>query len=56
MNDDFGIGYCNISKCCTNVCPEGIKITDDAIIPMKERVADQFYDPLKMIWRELTGK
>ncbi|MBA2628120.1 MAG: succinate dehydrogenase/fumarate reductase iron-sulfur subunit [Gemmatimonadales bacterium] len=41
-----GIGYCNITKCCTTVCPEGIKITDNAIIPLKERVVDQFFDPL----------
>ena len=43
-----GIGMCNITKCCTEVCPEGIKITDNAIIPMKERVADRKYDPL--VW------
>ncbi len=41
-----GIGYCNITKCCTKVCPEEIKITDNAIIPLKERVVDEFYDPL----------
>jgi succinate dehydrogenase / fumarate reductase iron-sulfur subunit len=41
-----GIGYCNITKCCTRVCPEGITITDNAIIPLKERVVDEFYDPL----------
>ncbi|MGH7525816.1 MAG: succinate dehydrogenase/fumarate reductase iron-sulfur subunit [Gemmatimonadales bacterium] len=41
-----GIGYCNITKCCTNVCPEHITITDNAIIPLKERVVDQFFDPL----------
>ncbi len=41
-----GIGFCNITKCCTAVCPEKIKITDNAIIPLKERVADRFYDPL----------
>ena len=41
-----GIGYCNITKCCTNVCPENITITDNAIIPLKERVVDEFYDPL----------
>jgi succinate dehydrogenase / fumarate reductase iron-sulfur subunit len=41
-----GIGFCNITKCCTNVCPEHITITDNAIIPLKERVVDQFYDPL----------
>ena len=39
---------CNITKCCTEVCPEGIKITDNAIIPMKERVVDKKYDPL--VW------
>ncbi len=41
-----GIGYCNITKCCTKVCPEHITITDNAIIPLKERVVDQFFDPL----------
>ena len=44
--DQAGIGMCNITKCCTEVCPEGIKITDNAIIPLKERVVDEFYDPL----------
>ena len=46
LKDDFNIGYCNITKCCTKVCPEEIKITDNAIIPLKERVVDEFYDPL----------
>jgi len=41
-----GIGYCNITKCCTAVCPEHITITDNAIIPLKERVVDAFFDPL----------
>jgi succinate dehydrogenase / fumarate reductase, iron-sulfur subunit len=41
-----GIGYCNITKCCTKVCPESITITDNAIIPLKERVVDEFYDPI----------
>ncbi|VTR96347.1 fumarate reductase : Fumarate reductase OS=uncultured bacterium lac160 PE=4 SV=1: Fer2_3: Fer4_8 [Gemmata massiliana] len=41
-----GIGYCNITKCCTKVCPEHITITDNAIIPLKERVVDEFYDPV----------
>ena len=41
-----GIGYCNITKCCSKVCPENISITDNAIIPLKERVVDEFYDPL----------
>jgi succinate dehydrogenase / fumarate reductase iron-sulfur subunit len=46
-----GIGYCNITKCCTKVCPESITITDNAIIPLKERVVDRFYDPLKKLFR-----
>ncbi|HSB55240.1 MAG TPA: succinate dehydrogenase/fumarate reductase iron-sulfur subunit [Gemmatimonadales bacterium] len=41
-----GIGYCNITKCCTKVCPEGITITDNAIIPLKERVMDHAFDPI----------
>jgi len=51
LKDQYGIGYCNITKCCTNVCPEDIHITDNAIIPLKERVADEFYDPLKKLFR-----
>ena len=51
LKDTGGIGYCNITKCCTEVCPEHIKITDNAIIPLKERVADKYYDPLQMVWR-----
>ena len=46
MKDKGGIGYCNITKCCTKVCPEHIHITDNAIIPLKERVVDRFYDPV----------
>jgi succinate dehydrogenase / fumarate reductase iron-sulfur subunit len=46
--EEFGLGYCNITKCCTEVCPEHIKITDNALIPMKERVVDRKYDPL--VW------
>ena len=46
-----GIGYCNITKCCTKVCPENITITDNAIIPLKERVVDEFYDPIKRLFR-----
>jgi succinate dehydrogenase / fumarate reductase iron-sulfur subunit len=48
-----GVGYCNITKCCTNVCPESIAITDNAIIPLKERVADRFYDPLGRLFHVL---
>ena len=50
-----GIGYCNITKCCTKVCPEGITITDNAIIPLKERVIDQLYDPIAKVFRVLRG-
>jgi succinate dehydrogenase / fumarate reductase iron-sulfur subunit len=46
-----GIGYCNITKCCTKVCPEEIHITDNAIIPLKERVVDVFFDPLVKLFR-----
>jgi succinate dehydrogenase / fumarate reductase iron-sulfur subunit len=46
LRQEHGIGYCNITKCCTKVCPEGIHITDNAIIPLKERVVDEFYDPV----------
>ncbi|MEM7455114.1 MAG: succinate dehydrogenase/fumarate reductase iron-sulfur subunit [Planctomycetota bacterium] len=46
-----GIGYCNITKCCTKVCPEHITITDNAIIPLKERVVDEFYDPVMKLVR-----
>src|SRR5246500_2496632 len=51
-----GIGYCNITKCCTKVCPENITITDNAIIPLKERVVDEFYDPLTRLWRLVWRK
>ena len=52
----FGLDYCNITKCCTDVCPEGIHITDNAIIPLKERRVDEFHDPLRALARKLTGK
>ncbi|MET0424744.1 MAG: succinate dehydrogenase/fumarate reductase iron-sulfur subunit [Actinoplanes sp.] len=48
-----GMGFCNITKCCTEVCPEHIKITDNAIIPMKERVVDRRYDPLVWLGRKI---
>jgi succinate dehydrogenase / fumarate reductase iron-sulfur subunit len=56
LKEAHGIGYCNITKCCTNVCPEGIKITDNAIIPLKERVADRHFDPLRALVRLVRGK
>jgi len=51
-----GIGLCNITKCCTKVCPESITITDNAIIPLKERVADRYYDPVAWLWRLVRGR
>jgi succinate dehydrogenase / fumarate reductase iron-sulfur subunit len=51
LKDRDGIGYCNITKCCTVVCPEHITITDNAIIPLKERVVGEFYDPLTKLFR-----
>lgn len=53
LKESMGIGYCNITKCCTEVCPESIKITDNAIIPLKERVADRYYDPVRWIARTI---
>ncbi|MHB8703596.1 MAG: succinate dehydrogenase/fumarate reductase iron-sulfur subunit [Candidatus Tyrphobacter sp.] len=50
-----GIGLCNITKCCTEVCPEHIEITDNAIIPAKERIVDSHHDPLRRVFRKLTG-
>jgi succinate dehydrogenase / fumarate reductase iron-sulfur subunit len=51
-----GVGLCNITKCCTRVCPEGITITDNAIIPLKERVVDRFYDPVRRLFRVFGSK
>jgi succinate dehydrogenase / fumarate reductase iron-sulfur subunit len=49
--DEHGLGFCNITKCCTEICPEHIKITDNALIPMKERVVDTRFDPLTRLFR-----
>jgi succinate dehydrogenase / fumarate reductase iron-sulfur subunit len=56
LRDQDGIGYCNITKCCTKVCPEHIHITDNAIIPLKERVVDEYYDPLTRLFRIFRPK
>ena len=56
IKNDHGSGMCNITKCCTEVCPEEIQITDDAIIPLKERVVDRFYDPITILFRKIFGK
>ena len=51
LKQAHGVGFCNITKCCTKVCPESITITDNAIIPLKERVVDEYYDPVKRLLR-----
>ncbi|HSL07014.1 MAG TPA: succinate dehydrogenase/fumarate reductase iron-sulfur subunit [Pseudonocardiaceae bacterium] len=53
--DEHGLGFCNITKCCTEVCPEHIEITDNALIPMKERVVDLRFDPLTRLFRRNRG-
>ncbi len=51
LRREHGIGFCNITKCCTKVCPEEISITDNAIIPLKERVVDDYFDPLRRLFK-----
>jgi succinate dehydrogenase / fumarate reductase iron-sulfur subunit len=53
--EDGGLGYCNITKCCTEVCPEHIHITDNGIIPLKERMDDSYFDPIRALARRLGG-
>jgi succinate dehydrogenase / fumarate reductase iron-sulfur subunit len=56
IRKEFGSGFCNITRCCTEVCPEHINITDNGIIPLKERVVDRYYDPIVWITRKILGK
>lgn len=56
LKETGGIGYCNITKCCQEICPEHIIITDDAIIPEKERVVDTHYDPLLWVYRKIKKR
>lgn len=56
LKNQAGLGYCNITKCCTEVCPELIHITDNGIIPLKERVVDRYYDPIKWILDKVAGR
>jgi len=56
IKQQAGLGLCNITKCCTDVCPEHIRITDNAIIPLKERVVTEYHDPVAWAWRKLTGR
>jgi succinate dehydrogenase / fumarate reductase iron-sulfur subunit len=55
IRKEFGSGMCNITRCCTEVCPEHINITDNGIIPLKERVVDRYFDPVAIIGRKLFG-
>ena len=55
IKKEFGSGLCNITRCCTEVCPEHIGITDNGIIPLKERVVDRFYDPVTIVASKLFG-
>jgi succinate dehydrogenase / fumarate reductase iron-sulfur subunit len=54
MKEEAGVGFCNITRCCSNVCPEDIEITGNAIIPQKERVVDEYYDPLRWLRGKLS--
>lgn len=56
LKDVAGVGTCNITKCCTEVCPEHIHITDNSIIPLKERVADTYFDPVRKLLRWMSKK
>jgi succinate dehydrogenase / fumarate reductase iron-sulfur subunit len=56
LRGEAGLGYCNITKCCTDVCPENIHITDNAIIPLKERVVDSYYDPVVWLGRKIRRR
>ena len=56
IKDDYGSGMCNITRCCTEVCPEDIQITDDGIIPLKERVVDRYFDPFMILFRKIFKK
>jgi succinate dehydrogenase / fumarate reductase iron-sulfur subunit len=56
VREEYGSGLCNITKCCTDVCPEHIKITDNGIIPLKERVIDRKFDPVMWVGRKIFGK
>jgi ferredoxin len=56
LREAQGIGFCNITKCCTKVCPEEIQITDNAIIPLKERVVDEYYDPFGWLWKKVRQR
>lgn len=53
---EHGVGMCNITRCCADVCPENISITENGIIPLKERVIDRYYDPLARLFGKKKRK
>jgi succinate dehydrogenase / fumarate reductase iron-sulfur subunit len=55
IKEEHGSGMCNITRCCTDVCPEHISITDNGIIPLKERVVSRYYDPILWFLRVISG-
>jgi succinate dehydrogenase / fumarate reductase iron-sulfur subunit len=56
IREEYGSGMCNITRCCNEVCPAEINITDNGIISLKERVVDRYYDPVMIVARKLTGR
>lgn len=56
IREEAGVGWCNITRCCSEVCPESIEITNNAIIPLKERVADRYWDPIRGLFRLFASK
>jgi len=56
IKNEYGSGMCNITRCCTDVCPEHIQITDNAIIPLKERVVDRYFDPILKLYNKIFKK
>ncbi|HLV68225.1 MAG TPA: succinate dehydrogenase/fumarate reductase iron-sulfur subunit [Polyangiaceae bacterium] len=55
IRKEYGSGMCNITRCCTEVCPEHINITDNGIIPLKERVVDRYFDPILLLGEKIFG-
>jgi len=56
IREEYGSGMCNITRCCKEVCPAEINITDNGIIPLKERVVDRYYDPVMIVARKVDGR
>lgn len=54
VKEKGGVDWCNITRCCSETCPESIEITGNAIIPLKERVADQYWDPIRSLFRRFA--